>query len=418
MNQSKFAKTIARGAVLSWREQPTQYELEALRANVERVGLVIKVRWAIVAMLAVFSVVAASVYATSTDAAIFLHNMTVPALALIFVLVYNGVYSITYRRVGNIAFLNHAQLLFDMIVVAVLVYYSGGVYSWFATMYMIFILEAAFILPRRSDVWLIIAAASLLYGTVLFGEYLGWFSHVNMPFVENELFGNFTYMLVRYMWNVTMYIGAGLVGLLMMKSIREREAELRESSFVDELTGLFNRQYFHRVVSSEIERAKRNDGKVALLIADVDQLGEINRTFGVDVGDRMLAAIARYWREVGEADAGGPEHNVTTPCRVGGEELALIVPEVARSEGDQTPIEERALAMAESFRRAVEGVRIAGVGVTASIGIAISPADGESPDALLDAADHMLSLAAAAGGNAVRASWLADEAEAAAEADA
>jgi len=409
VNQSKIAKTLARGAVVSWREQPTQYDIEALRANIERVGLVIRVRWAIVAILAGFSVVAASIYGVSTDPDVLVRNMTIPAIALIFVLMYNGFYQITYRKAANIALLNPAQLLFDTIVVTVLVYYSGGVYSWFSSMYLLFILESAFILPRRSQVWLLVIVSSLLYGIVLFGEYLGWFPHIDLPFVANELYANLTYVLVRYLWKVTLYAGAALVGMLMMKSIRERERELRESSFVDELTGLFNRPYFQRVLSTELERARRNERALALVLADIDGFGEVNRTFGVDVGDELLAAIGRQLRGVGESANGDWARGVNTACRIGGEELALIVPEVGWGEGVRTPIEERAQAIAEAFRRAVETTRVSGVGVTVSVGVAIGPRDGEAPDALIDAADRMLFLAAQEGGNVVRASWLAEE---------
>ncbi|MRS11846.1 MAG: GGDEF domain-containing protein [Actinobacteria bacterium] len=406
MNQSRLAKTLARTAVVSWREQPTQYDIEALRANVERVGLVIKVRWAIVAVLAGFSVVAASIYAMSVDLDVFVRNMTVPAIALVFVLLYNGIYQATYRKVANIAILNPAQLLFDIVVVTVLVYYSGGVYSWFSAMYMLFILESAFILPRKSEVWLLAIAAGLAYAVVLFGEYLGWIPHVSLPFVANELYANLTYVLVRYLWNGTLFAGAALIGMLMMKSIRERERELRESSFVDETTGLFNRPYFHRIVSTELERARRADRELALVLADVDGLGGVNRAFGVEVGDVLLAAIGERLIEVADADKGDWTRSADVACRVGGEEFALLVPEVEPADGSRTPVRERALAAAEEFRRAVEAARASGVGVTVSVGVAVGPHDGESPDALLDAADCMLSVAARAGGNTVRASWL------------
>ncbi len=411
MNQSKIAKTLARTAFVSWREQPTQYDIEALRANADRVGLVIRVRWAIVAVLAAYSVVAASIYGLSTDLDVLIRNMVIPAIALIGVLLYNGLYQVTYRKFANIAFLNQAQLLFDAIVVTVLVYYSGGVYSWFSSMYILFVLEAAFILPKRSQVWMLVAASSALYGFVLFGEYLGWLPHIDLPFVANELHGNLTYVLVRYLWKVTLYAGAALVGMLMMKTIRSRERELQESSFVDELTGLFNRPYFLRVLPTEIERARRNDRSVALVLADIDGLGEVNRTFGVDVGDALLAAIGRKLREVSDSQAGEWSRSVDVPCRFGGEELALILPEVGRYQGAPLPIGERALVIAEAFRASVESVRASGVGATVSVGVAVAPRDGESSDALIDAADRMLSTAVRAGGNTVRASWLVEDAD-------
>ena len=405
MNQSKLTKALARTAVVSWREQPTQYDIEALRANVERVGLVIRVRWAIVAVLALYSAIAASIYGATSEPDVLVRNMPVPAIALIFVLMYNGLYQITYKKVGNIAFLNLAQLLFDAAVVTVLVYYSGGVYAWCSSMYLLFILEGAFILPERSQVWILVAASSALLGLVLFGEYTGAIPHVHLPFVTNDLQHNLTYVLVRFLWKVTLNAGAALVGMLMMKTIRRREIELQEGSFVDELTGLFNRPYFQRVLPTEIERARRNDRSLALVLADVDGLGEVNRTFGVDVGDGLLAAIGRTLREISDAQAGEWARNVDIACRFGGEELALIVPEVGRYQGAPLPVAERALATAEAFRAAVEQLRVSGVSATVSVGVVVSPRDGESPDALIDAADRVLADAVAAGGNTVRASW-------------
>ncbi|MDZ4167351.1 MAG: GGDEF domain-containing protein [Coriobacteriia bacterium] len=405
MGESRIAKTLARGAVVSWREQPTQYDIEALRANVARVRLVIQLRWGVVVALAIFSAIAASVYASSTDVAAFLADMKVPVAALVFVVAYNSFYQLTYRKVANIAFLNQAQLLFDVLVTTVLVYYSGGVYSWFGAMYLLFVLEAAFILPRRSDVWMVAGAAAVLYVAVLSAEFTGILPHVDLPFVRNELHAEVTYVLLRSLWMLTLLGGSATVGLRMMKSIRERETELQESSFMDDLTGLFNRQYFHRVLSTEVERSNRNDRGLALVLADIDRFGEINQTFGVDVGDGLLAAVADRLREISGAKAGESGFPVTVACRVGGEELALIVPEVALPDSERLDLGARVLATAEELREAIASVRVSGVGVTASLGVALGPADGDSPDALLDAADRMLSRAARAGGNRVCATW-------------
>lgn len=406
MNQSRIAKTLARTAVVSWRDQPTQYDIEALRANLERVGLVIRVRWVIVAALAVFSVVAALVYGSSVAFDQLISNMTIPAIALLFVLMYNGFYEITLRKVGNVAFLNQAQLVFDIAVTTVLVYYSGGVYSWFSSMYLLFILEGAFILPKRHHVWLLVFASAAFYGFVLGAEFWGWIPHVEMPFVDNALYANSTYVLVRYLWKITLYSGAGTVGMLMMKRIHARERELRESSFVDETTGLYNRQYFHRVLNAEADRARRDRGTVGLILVDIYQFGEFNRIFGVDVGDEILAGIADEIRDVlreGRRTVEGYEVNVA--CRVGGEEIAIIVPEALHYDEDAEPAHRRVAAIAERIRERVESFKLRGLGVTLSIGVAVAPDNGEAADTLLDAADRALYSASISGGNRVVAAW-------------
>ncbi|MDO9557691.1 MAG: GGDEF domain-containing protein [Coriobacteriia bacterium] len=408
MNQSRIAKTLARTAIVSWRDQPTQYDIEALRANLERVGLVIRVRWVIVATLAMFSVVAALVYGSSVAFDQLVRNMTIPVIALLFVLMYNGFYKITLRKAGNVAFLNQGQLIFDIIVTTVLVYYSGGVYSWFSSMYLLFILEGAFILPKRHHVWLLVCASAFFYGLVLGAEYWGWIPHVAMPFVDNALFSNSTYVLVRYLWKVTLYAGTGMIGMLMMKRIHAREQELRESSFVDETTGLYNRQYFHRVLNAEADRARRDRGSLGLILADIYQFGEFNRVFGMEVGDEILSAIADEIKDVLHEGRTEDGYEVNVACRVGGEELAIIVPEAFRHNDDADQAQDHVRALAERVRERVENFRLRGLGVTLSLGVAVAPDNGESASCLLDAADNALYAASEAGGNQVAVAWEID----------
>jgi len=400
LNRSWIAKALMRTTIVSWREKPTQYDIEALRANTERVGLVIRVRWAIVIALTIFSVIGASIYARDVPFSLFVKNMTIPAVALLFVLAYNAAYQMTYRKVGNIAFLNQAQLVFDMVVTSVLVYYSGGVYSWFSAMYLLFILEAAFILPRRADVWTLAGVAALLYGCVLGLDYAGVLPHVAMPFIDNALHANRTYVLVRYLWEVTMFGGTVAVGTVMMGAISKREQELRATSFVDETTGLFNRPYFARVLDAELERARRDRRELGLVLADIYHFAEVNRVFGLDVGDSILGELGRILEDVAHAELDGArETNVA--CRVGGEEFAVIVPEVSRADNAVASVRERTLAIAEEYRSRVEGAIVNGLTVTVSVGVAVFPEDGDTPDALLDAADRALYAAEQAGGNKV-----------------
>lgn len=411
--QSRLAKALARTAVVSWREHPTQYDIESLRANIERVGLVIRVRWAIVAALSIFSVVAAYVYAQEVPFNQFVANMTVPAFALVFVMSYNTFYQMTYRKVGNVSFLNHAQLIFDILVTTVLVYYSGGVYSWFASMYLLFILEGAFILPRKWHVWMLAGIATVLYGFVLGAEYLRWIPHVDLPFVSNQLFANPTYVMVRYLWKVTMYGGAATIGILMMQRIHAREQELQGCSFIDETTGLYNRPYFNRVLSAEVERARRGGRELAIVVTDVHKFAELNRVFGLDVGDEILAALGQTLRDVAREEAPAELGDLHIACRVGGEEMAVIVPQFSRYEGEVVPARERATAMAEEFRSRVEKMRVRGLSVTVSVGVASFPEDGDTADSLVDAADHALYAASVAGGNrVVLAADVDDDAEA------
>ncbi|TLM69150.1 MAG: GGDEF domain-containing protein [Actinobacteria bacterium] len=390
---TRLAKLLRRIAVVSWRAQPSQSDIEALQANIRRVGLVVRVRWAIVIALTVFSVFAAWVYAVATPLATLLRNMAIPAVALAFVCVYNAYFQMTYRRWGNVRFFNHAQLFLDTVVVTVLVYYSGGVYSWFHAMYLLFVLEAAFILPGRGDVWAIAAFSSVCYGGVLLTEYLRWVPHVVVPFSGNDLFSEHTYVLVRYLWVVTIQAGAASVATLMMGAVRARELDLGRRTVVDSLTGLYNRSYCQRLFETEIERAAADGRRVGVVVADLDDLTAFNKLFGVDAGDQLLAQVATEIERSMRDAAPGVRAAV---CRFGGEEFAIILPEDTPG-GRWTAAE-----VAEAVRAAVARVRVGDGGVTASVGYAEHPRDGVTAGDLLVAADGGLAAAQAAGGNAAR----------------
>jgi diguanylate cyclase (GGDEF)-like protein len=386
--------------MVSWRDEPTRYDIEALQANTRRVGLVIRVRWALVAALSFFSLLAGWIYAFAFPWDELWPNMVVPALALVFVLFYNTFYQLTYKRLGNIAILNHLQLLLDVLVVTVLVHYSGGVHSWFWTMYPLFILEAAFILPKRWHVWMIAGAAALASGLVYWLEYAEVLPHVTMPFVADTHYDDSTYVAVRQLWQLTVLSGTAIVATLMTASIRAREAELAASSIFDEKTGLYDRRYFLRAIASELLRAQRDDRPLHVLLADIDHFGAFNKLVGIEAGDEMLVSIAKALTH--EAETPGAANGQTNAVgRFGGEEFGVLLVECPQG---GFPSHEAAVAMAERMRSAIEELRVQQAGVTLSMGLASYPEDGQTADELLNVADGRLHAAIVHGGNRVGSS--------------
>jgi diguanylate cyclase (GGDEF)-like protein len=396
---NRFTKSLLRHAKVSWRERPTRYDIEALQANIERVGLVIRVRWALVAVLSVFTLLGVWIYGSVVPWSELAPNIRVPALAVVFVCLYNTYYQLTYRRLGNIAFLNHAQLLFDVIVVSVLVYYSGGINSWFYAMYALFVLEAAFILPRPSDASIVAGFSAVAYGAVVWGEYFGLLEHVKVPFTSGDLHHNLTYVSVRYLWQLTMLGGVAMVATLMTSQLREREEQLADASIVDEKTGLYDRKYFLRSLASEVMRAERDDRPFAVLMMDIDEFARFNRVFGIARGDEMIRVVAdTLVRTLEECCAAGSfETNVIS--RFGGEEFAVLLVE-GTAAGPPDP--DDAIAVAEALRRAIERTRLDDASVTMSVGVAVYPQNGPTVDTALSAADEALHRALMAGGNCVR----------------
>jgi diguanylate cyclase (GGDEF)-like protein/PAS domain S-box-containing protein len=167
---------------------------------------------------------------------------------------------------------------------------------------------------------------------------------------------------------------------------------LREQAFEDSLTGLANRRQFTATLDHEIRRARRNNGEITLLIADVDFFKHYNDTFGHQQGDECLQRVAQVlknaFRRPGEL-----------PARYGGEEFAVILPNCGLDLGTK---------MAERLRSAMEGAGIAHPSsevascITLSIGVASGRVSANmTPDALIRVADNALYLSKAAGRNRV-----------------
>lgn len=384
---------MQRRLMVLWRDQPSQSDIEALEANIERVGLVIRLRWAIVGAIIVFSVLGVGIYTIAGQAPRLWIQMIIPAIALMLVLVYNSYYQRTYRQFGNLALFNAGQLLLDIAVVTVLVYYSGGVYSWFDAMYYLFVLEAALILPTRREVWWVAGAAAIAYVSVLTLVWSGILPHNAMPFVANQLQLEGSYVAVRALWTVTVIFGTAMLGTLFVGSIRERTAALVDMSTRDLTTGLYDRAYLRRELALEIERAKRFRRGASVVLADIDRFEHFNELFGTEAGNRMIARIAEVLRRVSGSD--GAEPSLVVAARYGGEEFALIVPE----EGNAPTVE--AVPIAERLRAEVATLLDQDRSVSVSVGVASYPRDGRTAAELLSAADAALVAAAAAGGNRV-----------------
>ncbi|MBC9880015.1 diguanylate cyclase [Bradyrhizobium sp. INPA01-394B] len=174
---------------------------------------------------------------------------------------------------------------------------------------------------------------------------------------------------------------------------KRAEMALKELATKDGLTGLSNRRSFDQMLMSEWSRAQRTRKPLALLFVDVDHFKLFNDQHGHQTGDECLRAVA-----------GVVSRHAVRPLdlasRYGGEEFALILPEMGCDD---------ACAIAEAIRRAVMALAIAhgadgaGSHVTLSVGVAShvpGEADG-APDRLLGAADQALYAAKRLGRNRV-----------------
>jgi len=409
---SRIRKRLSRALMVSWREQPTRYDIEALQANVRRVGLVIQVRWTLLGVLVLYSILAGLAYTTRIPVGELAQLMLIPAMALGFVVLYNSFYAMNYRRLGNISVWNNLQLGLDALVVTVLVYFSGGVNSWFWSIYALFILEAAFILPRSRDVWMHALFSTLILGLVEWWEFFGIIPHQQIPFAGAGLHLDPVFVAVRWGWQAAVLLGTAWISTLLVGEFRRELASRRSHSLVDETTGLYSRSYFLRACVAEIRRAQRDRRPLHVLLLDIDHFGDFNARFGFDNGDRLLQALGKAITETVSL-AGDLASSTNIVARFGGEEFVVLFAEDERFDG--VPSDAAACVLGEQLRQAAQAVVVDGAGVTVSIGVASTPHDGATIDQLLDQADAALVCAVEKGGNHVIAAAdcpsLADEPE-------
>ncbi|MFZ3208950.1 MAG: sensor domain-containing diguanylate cyclase [Geobacteraceae bacterium] len=165
---------------------------------------------------------------------------------------------------------------------------------------------------------------------------------------------------------------------------------LERLSVTDPLTELFNRRFLDKRIEEELSRSLRHSLHLTVMIVDLDNFKTYNDLCGHIAGDKALKRIARIlMREVREMD-------VVT--RYGGEEFCILLPITSKKES---------VLVAERIRRGVENEKFSGeenlpLGrLTASIGIASFPEDGNSTDMLINTADMALYQAKARGRNCI-----------------
>ena len=106
-----------------------------------------------------------------------------------------------------------------------------------------------------------------------------------------------------------------------------RFREARQLADLDALTELHNRRYFHETLAREAVRAHRYDRKLSLIVFDLDDFKDVNDRIGHLAGDAVLAEAASRMREV--------VRTADVPCRVGGDEFAVIMPESNLEDAEQ-----------------------------------------------------------------------------------
>jgi len=227
--------------------------------------------------------------------------------------------------------------------------------------------------------------AFTLYGGTM--VHLAWGVFSRSPSVGTQMYtilAGFTAFVLVFS------IGLGVVIWLLEEEhaiARETSAKVAQLAFHDPLTQLPTRKLLLDHLSMALPKARRDKAQVAIYFIDLDRFKNINDSLGHSFGDKLLLAVsARVKNALREAD---------TVARMGGDEFVVLTPDIKGV--DDT------VHVAQKIRDAMrEPVQIEGreLFVTASMGIAIYPNDGDTAEELLKNADTAMYRAKAQGSDA------------------
>ena len=222
-----------------------------------------------------------------------------------------------------------------------------------------FLIWAAFRFGRRKAA----TATFVLAGIAIWGTMQGF-----GPFSRETL--NTSLLLVQSFVGIV-----AVTSLALAAEVTERkraDERVRQLVATDPLTGLANYRRLIEAIEFEIKRYGRSGRPFAVLLFDLDGLKKLNDAHGHLVGSRALCRLAEVLR--------AHSRQIDTPARFGGDEFAVVLPETSSTQAQQ-------IAARIRDRIASDGENPP---ISAAVGTAVFPDDGDSIDAVLSAADRAL----------------------------
>ena len=210
----------------------------------------------------------------------------------------------------------------------------------------------------------------------------------NITFRKNIILLTFLILFILFLILIYAWYKSVKTWRYNIRKRKEKEEEIIYLNYHDSLTDLYNRRYFMQAGKKEIERSKRYNEQLSLMMIDIDHFKNVNDTYGHIIGDKVLKSLASLLKE--------SIRNVDTVGRLGGEEFGIILPKSSL---------DKAKRVAERLRKNIEENIFkfdeAKISITISIGITSYHQKTKNMDNLIHKADLALYEAKKRGRNCV-----------------
>jgi diguanylate cyclase (GGDEF)-like protein len=241
----------------------------------------------------------------------------------------------------------------------------GGTYAWYYVLVAVF---TAFAFENRAQI-----AAHMGFVAVAFAAPIAYLPDA-------------TSASLRALVAVPVLFAVAGVVAHLREGLEQGKALLAQQARTDGLTGVANLRTRDERLEYELQRHRRAGRELAVLVLDVDRFKSVNDTLGHLAGDRLLRDVAAV---LCDTVRGGD-----TVARPGGDEFCVIAPETGRADAQQ---------LAARLNSALGTLTAAGEPLSASIGVAVYPQDGQTPEQVLERADLDQRMIKQAGGGGARA---------------
>lgn len=203
---------------------------ERLDDRCVRANIVSRTRWIMLAAVALYGIFAGVCFSLSSVGFFFSSNQVMfLTLTFIAVFVYNLFFSVECSYFSRFPYLTHVQIGLDLLIVSVLIHFTGGVFSWFWPVYLLVTLEAAFLFEDKRDVWLIGTLGAAFYGAILAAESVQLIPALQMPFVDSSQHKVALFQILMWCWVAGMNATVAFIAAFFMSTIRKDKLRVKES---------------------------------------------------------------------------------------------------------------------------------------------------------------------------------------------